>query len=145
MRLEFPRNIYFGHVRLVKAFNYHLPAFEPVSCVGLVRVISTFNPKAGLNSEGKYIKETRGLVSSACIDHIIPCIRPPRQLDTFTQEFLLIIKQTNALGNYSSFYSFVIFLAVPWTPIVTHANEAWEQRHHPNLHFVFYEDMLKVN
>ncbi|KOB74975.1 Sulfotransferase [Operophtera brumata] len=32
---------------------------------------------------------------------------------------------------------------LPWTPIVTHANEAWEQRHHPNLHFVFYEDMLK--
>ncbi|KOB52016.1 Sulfotransferase, partial [Operophtera brumata] len=31
---------------------------------------------------------------------------------------------------------------LPWTPIVTHANEAWEQRHHPNLHFVFYEDML---
>lgn len=33
---------------------------------------------------------------------------------------------------------------VPWTPIVAHANEAYEKRHHPNLHFVFYENMKKV-
>ncbi|KAJ8729875.1 hypothetical protein PYW07_016913 [Mythimna separata] len=32
---------------------------------------------------------------------------------------------------------------LPWTPIVAHANEAYTKRHHPNLHFVYYEDMKK--
>ncbi|PZC82235.1 sulfotransferase 1E1 [Helicoverpa armigera] len=32
---------------------------------------------------------------------------------------------------------------LPYTPIVAHTNEAYLKRHHPNLHFVYYEDMLK--
>lgn len=32
---------------------------------------------------------------------------------------------------------------LPWTPIVAHTNEAWVHRYHPNMHFVFYEDMIK--
>ncbi|XP_063381064.1 sulfotransferase 1C4-like [Cydia fagiglandana] len=32
---------------------------------------------------------------------------------------------------------------LPWTPIIAHTNEAWMKRHEPNLHFVFYEDMIK--
>ncbi|KAL4704447.1 hypothetical protein ACJJTC_014379 [Scirpophaga incertulas] len=32
---------------------------------------------------------------------------------------------------------------LPWTPIIAHTNEAWVQRHHPNLHFLFYEDLIK--
>lgn len=32
---------------------------------------------------------------------------------------------------------------LPWTPVVAHANEAFVKRHHPNLHFVFYENMKK--
>ncbi|XP_063825143.1 sulfotransferase 1B1-like [Ostrinia nubilalis] len=32
---------------------------------------------------------------------------------------------------------------LPWTPIVAHTNEAWKQRHHPNLHLVFYEELIK--
>ncbi|KAJ2939759.1 hypothetical protein O0L34_g17951 [Tuta absoluta] len=32
---------------------------------------------------------------------------------------------------------------LPWTPIIEHTNEAWEQRHHPNMHLMFYEDLIK--
>ncbi|RVE42037.1 hypothetical protein evm_013317 [Chilo suppressalis] len=32
---------------------------------------------------------------------------------------------------------------LPWTPIVAHTDEAWMKRNHPNLHFVFYEDLLE--
>ncbi|XP_045448755.1 sulfotransferase 1E1-like [Melitaea cinxia] len=31
---------------------------------------------------------------------------------------------------------------LPWSPIIEHANEGWEQRHNKNLHFIFYEDMI---
>ena len=29
-------------------------------------------------------------------------------------------------------------------PFFPHVLEAWNKRHHPNLHFMFYEDMKKV-
>nr|XP_026498975.1 sulfotransferase 1C4-like [Vanessa tameamea] len=32
---------------------------------------------------------------------------------------------------------------LPWTPIIEHTNEAWKQRHNENLHFIFYEEMIK--
>ncbi|MCL4146615.1 UNVERIFIED_CONTAM: hypothetical protein GTU68_033934, partial [Idotea baltica] len=31
--------------------------------------------------------------------------------------------------------------SVVYSPFWTHAKEAWDKRDHPNLHFVFYEDM----
>ncbi|XP_046386868.1 sulfotransferase 1C4-like isoform X1 [Ischnura elegans] len=30
-----------------------------------------------------------------------------------------------------------------WSPFWSHVNEAWERRNHPNLLFIFYEDMKK--
>lgn len=36
------------------------------------------------------------------------------------------------------------FFSVPWTPFMDHLKEAWKLRHHPNLLFIFYEDMIKV-
>ncbi|KAG7302516.1 hypothetical protein JYU34_012430 [Plutella xylostella] len=32
---------------------------------------------------------------------------------------------------------------LPFTPVVAHANEAWQKRNHKNLHFIFYEDLKK--
>ncbi|CAH2106074.1 unnamed protein product [Euphydryas editha] len=31
---------------------------------------------------------------------------------------------------------------LPYSPIIQHVNESWEQRHHKNLHIIFYEDMI---
>ncbi|KAF4524245.1 hypothetical protein B566_EDAN008791 [Ephemera danica] len=31
----------------------------------------------------------------------------------------------------------------PWTPFWKHLEEGWERRNHPNLKFLFYEDMIK--
>jgi len=31
-----------------------------------------------------------------------------------------------------------------FTPFFPHVIEAWNKRHHPNMHFVFFEDMKKV-
>ena len=38
------------------------------------------------------------------------------------------------------FSSLLVFSA----PFIPHMLEAWSQRHHPNLHFIFYEDLKKV-
>lgn len=35
--------------------------------------------------------------------------------------------------------------AVVWSPFFSHVKEAWAQRLHPNLLFLFYEDMTRVS
>jgi hypothetical protein len=32
-----------------------------------------------------------------------------------------------------------------YAPFFPHVLEAWNQRHHPNLHFIFYENLKQVN
>jgi hypothetical protein len=32
----------------------------------------------------------------------------------------------------------------PWAPYWSHVIEGWEYRHHPNVLFLFYEEMNKV-
>jgi hypothetical protein len=31
-----------------------------------------------------------------------------------------------------------------YAPFFPHILDAWSKRHHPNMHFMFYEDMKKV-
>jgi len=38
----------------------------------------------------------------------------------------------------------VNYFADPWTPYWDHIEDGWKNRHHPNLHFQFYEDMNRV-
>ncbi|XP_063531415.1 sulfotransferase 1E1-like [Cydia strobilella] len=35
------------------------------------------------------------------------------------------------------------FFPATFCPFLAHVKEAWELRHHPNMMFIFYEDMLK--
>lgn len=39
---------------------------------------------------------------------------------------------------------FWLYLAVFYSPFFAHALEAWAQRRHPNMLFLFYEDMKHV-
>jgi len=32
----------------------------------------------------------------------------------------------------------------PWAPYWSHVIEGWDHRHHPNMLFLFYEEMNKV-
>ena len=44
------------------------------------------------------------------------------------------------------FFFFLINLnSVVFSPFFPHILDAWSKRHHPNMHFMFYEDMKKVN
>lgn len=49
----------------------------------------------------------------------------------------------HAVGKTRNFN--VYFFAVLHTPIFPHVVEAWEKREHPNLMFLFYEDMQNVS
>lgn len=39
---------------------------------------------------------------------------------------------------------FLFIISVFWSPFFEHVLEAWEKRSHPNMLFLFYEDMIRV-
>ena len=43
------------------------------------------------------------------------------------------------------YFFFINLNAVVYSPLFPHILDAWSKRHHPNMHFMFYEDMKKVN
>ncbi|XP_047512926.1 sulfotransferase 1E1-like [Pieris napi] len=46
-------------------------------------------------------------------------------------------------GDFKTFWHYFINDLNYWTPFFEHLKEAWEKRQHPNLLFLFYEDLKK--
>ncbi|KPJ06273.1 Sulfotransferase family cytosolic 1B member 1 [Papilio machaon] len=44
-------------------------------------------------------------------------------------------------GDFKSFWSLFVKDLVYWSPFFDHLKEAWEMRHHPNMMFLFYEEL----
>jgi hypothetical protein len=42
-------------------------------------------------------------------------------------------------------YTKILLSTDPWAPYWSHVIEGWDNRHHSNMLFLFYEDMNKVN
>ncbi|KAM3960562.1 sulfotransferase [Aphomia sociella] len=80
------------------------------------------------------------LLSTAKVVYVA---RDPR--DVAISYFYLhkMVSKTLLKATLTSFWEALRRDLLPWTPIIAHTNEAWEKRHEPNLHFVFYEDMIK--
>jgi len=49
----------------------------------------------------------------------------------------------NFEGDFESFMKYFLDSNVILTPVIEHVIEAWNLRHHPNMCFVFYEDMKR--
>ncbi|XP_063378526.1 luciferin sulfotransferase-like [Cydia fagiglandana] len=52
----------------------------------------------------------------------------------------LLLNYTEDFKSYWNLFINDLFL---WCPFFPHIKEAWALRHHPNLMFIFYEDMIK--
>ena len=69
-------------------------------------------------------------------------------METFVQYFMndegrQYIQIPFESGSTNFLYLLHLF-AVMYSPYFPHIIDAWNKRHHPNLKFVFYEDMKKV-
>ena len=63
--------------------------------------------------------------------------------DIFMRDLGKNKKKQRSIGSFPSTWSFS-HVPVPYAPFFAHVLEAWNQRQHRNLHFVFYEDLKKV-
>ena len=69
-------------------------------------------------------------------------INSPITLWMINVTFYYLIKVTYITKNYGwDNY----FFAVMFSPFFPHVLEAWAKKDHPNMLFVFYEDLKKVN
>jgi hypothetical protein len=60
----------------------------------------------------------------------------------------LDIRSHCSLGSWITFIRMLTYLMLassdPWAPYWSHIIEGWDHRHHPNVLFLFYEEMNKV-
>ncbi|XP_075973909.1 sulfotransferase 1B1-like [Anticarsia gemmatalis] len=74
---------------------------------------------------------------------VVYVARDPRDVAVSYYYLHKMVAKSLMRANFNHFWEAFRRDLLPWTPIVAHTNEAWTQRHHPNMHFVYYEDMLK--
>ncbi|CAH0723133.1 unnamed protein product, partial [Brenthis ino] len=74
---------------------------------------------------------------------VIYVARDPRDVAVSYYYLHKMVIKTLMRATFNHFWDAFRKDLLPWTPIIEHTNEAWKLRHNENLHFLFYEDMIK--
>ncbi|XP_073943401.1 uncharacterized protein [Choristoneura fumiferana] len=74
---------------------------------------------------------------------LIYMTRDPRDVAVSYYHLSRLMKFHDYVGDFKSFWDLFIEDAVPYAPFFSHVKEAWAQRDHPNMLFMFYEDVIK--
>lgn len=79
------------------------------------------------------------ILDSGC--KIIYVARNPKDVAVSWYYLNRAIKTQGYIGDFETFWHVFENNLVPWSPYWEHLKEAWAQRNHPNVLFMFYEDM----
>ncbi|XP_034830391.2 sulfotransferase 1C4-like isoform X2 [Maniola hyperantus] len=74
---------------------------------------------------------------------VIYVARDPRDVAVSYYYLHKMVSKTLMRSTFTHFWDAFRRDLLPMTPIIEHTNEAWELRHKENMHFLFYEDMIK--
>lgn len=55
----------------------------------------------------------------------------------------IVLEKSKFFSSYGMANTFIV-ISVYWSPFFDHLKEAWELRHHPNMMFLFYEELTQV-
>ncbi|XP_063623888.1 luciferin sulfotransferase-like [Cydia splendana] len=75
------------------------------------------------------------------IAKVVYVARDPRDVAVSSYHFMKLMK--NDIGNFKLFWNLFIQDLLLYTPFFAHLKEAWALRHHPNMLFIFYEELSK--
>ncbi|KAG7153810.1 Luciferin sulfotransferase-like 1 [Homarus americanus] len=67
--------------------------------------------------------------------------RNPRDVIVSLHHHYRIVKSLNFTGSMDNFVNYFVNDKLLYGPYWLHVQEAWAKRHHPNFHFIFYEDL----
>ncbi|XP_063222132.1 sulfotransferase 1C4-like isoform X3 [Bacillus rossius redtenbacheri] len=82
-----------------------------------------------------------GLLDSGC--KVVYMARNPKDVAVSYFHFIRLIRCMGYKGDFETYWNQFERNKLPWTPYWSHLKEGWDRRHHPNVMFIFYEDMLK--
>ncbi|KAL4714551.1 hypothetical protein ACJJTC_006597 [Scirpophaga incertulas] len=74
---------------------------------------------------------------------VVYVARDPRDVVVSFYHLNRLMRTQGYLGDLKTFWNFFIKDLHHWTPYFAHIKEAWEKRHHPNVLFLFYEELAK--
>ncbi|XP_063983671.1 sulfotransferase 1E1-like [Diachasmimorpha longicaudata] len=80
-----------------------------------------------------------GILNTGC--KIIYVARNPKDVAVSWYHLNRAIKTQGYTGTFEEFWDYFENNLTPWSPYWEHLKEAWALRHHPNLLFMFYEEM----
>ncbi|KAK0174643.1 hypothetical protein PV327_010397 [Microctonus hyperodae] len=80
-----------------------------------------------------------GILDVGC--KIVYVARNPKDVAVSWYHLNRAIKTQGYQGNFEQFWNYFQNNLTPWSPYWEHLKEAWAQRNHPNLLFIFYEEM----
>ncbi|CAH4037222.1 sulfotransferase 1B1-like [Pieris brassicae] len=69
--------------------------------------------------------------------------RDPRDVAVSFYHLNKSMRTQGYMGDFKLFWNCFMNDLHHWTPFFEHLKEAWEKRHHPNLLFLFYEELSK--
>ncbi|XP_044584136.1 sulfotransferase 1E1-like [Cotesia glomerata] len=106
-----------------------IPGYEVLNAMPSPRFIKSHFPLSLLP----------GILDVGC--KIIYVARNPKDVAVSWYHLNQAIKTQGYKGNFEEFWNYFQDDLTPWSPYWEHLKEAWAQRHHPNLLFIFYEEM----
>ncbi|XP_050678451.1 sulfotransferase 1A1-like isoform X1 [Leptidea sinapis] len=74
---------------------------------------------------------------------VVYVARDPRDVVVSFYHLNKSMRTQGYVGDFKQFWEFFSHDLHHWTPYFEHLKEAWEMRHHPNLLFLFYEELSK--
>ncbi|CAB3228639.1 unnamed protein product [Arctia plantaginis] len=69
--------------------------------------------------------------------------RDPRDVAVSFYHLNRLIRTQGYVGDFKTYWNFFGKSLHHWTPYFEHLKEAWEKRDHPNMLFLFYEELSK--
>ncbi|GBP28010.1 Sulfotransferase family cytosolic 1B member 1 [Eumeta japonica] len=85
------------------------------------------------------------LLSPQLLDtsRVVYVARDPRDVAISYYHLSKLLKMFDYSGDFKTYWRIFLNNLVHWAPFFEHLKEAWEQRDHPNMLFLFYEEMYK--
>ncbi|KPJ06271.1 Sulfotransferase family cytosolic 1B member 1 [Papilio machaon] len=74
---------------------------------------------------------------------VVYVARDPRDVAVSFYHLNRAMRTQGYIDDFKKYWKFFISDLHHWTPYFEHLKESWEKRHHPNLLFLFYEELSK--
>ncbi|XP_028167047.1 estrogen sulfotransferase-like isoform X1 [Ostrinia furnacalis] len=74
---------------------------------------------------------------------VVYVARDPRDVAVSYYHHALLFKNYCFTGDFKNFWDYFRKDMLDWTPYFEHIKEAWDKRDHPNMLFLFYEELLE--